>query len=180
MSPFIKAFTSYDLKLFLWIARRRRVHRIARIFRWVSRLGDGPFYLLLGLCLALFEPINGKRFLAAGALAMALELPLYLLLKNTVRRARPHDALGHLTAFITPSDTFSFPSGHSAAAVVAATLVGHFYTPFLFPALLVAFLICLSRVILRVHYPTDILAGIFLGLSAALTALFFVSEQTTP
>ncbi|SCX93167.1 phosphatase PAP2 family protein [Desulfoluna spongiiphila] len=175
MSTLLKTFTTCDVRLFLWIARRRRARGIAAVFRWVSRLGDGYLYLAAGLGLALFEPVRGTHFLAAGLLAFALELPLYLLLKHTIRRARPNDAIGHVSAFITPSDAFSFPSGHSAAAFVTATLVGHFYTAFLLPALLLAFLISLSRVILRVHYPTDILAGMILGLSCAVTALCFVS-----
>ncbi|VFQ44242.1 phosphatidic acid phosphatase type 2/haloperoxidase [Desulfoluna butyratoxydans] len=174
MSTLMKTFTTCDVRLFLWIVQRPRARRIAGVFRWISRLGDGYLYLAAGLGLALFEPVRGPYFLAAGLLAFALELPLYLLLKHTIRRPRPNHALGQVSAFITPSDTFSFPSGHSAAAFVTATLVGHVYPAFLLPALGLAFLISLSRVILRVHYPTDILAGTTLGISCTVSALLLI------
>ena len=95
--------------------------------------------------------------------AFLLELPLYVWLKRRIRRPRPADAEASLRAFIKPSDRFSFPSGHTAAAALMATLVAVHYPALTALAVPLAVLIGLSRVVLGVHFPTDILAGAVLG-----------------
>ena len=107
----------------------------------------------------------------AGLLAFAIELPLYLVLKNTIRRDRPCYRFENFDAFITPSDKFSFPSGHAAAAFVFATVFSHYYPAMTELSYSIAVLIGLSRVMLGVHYPTDIVAGAALGVSIATFAL---------
>jgi undecaprenyl-diphosphatase len=167
----LQKLTAYDTRLFHWCQMLHRELRLAPVSRFVSRLGDGLFYLLLGLGLALFEPEQGPAFFQAGLLAFSLELPLYLLLKNTIRRDRPRHRLDGIRAVIEPSDTFSFPSGHAAAAFLFALLLSAHYpgmAPLAFP---IAGLIGLSRVLLGVHYPTDIAAGALLGLGSGVLAL---------
>lgn len=166
----IKLLTTFDLFAFNWCLASPRAPQMAMVSRQVSRLGDGGFYLLLGVVLATFEPSNGLLFLLAGLFAYAIELPLYLLLKNTIKRDRPCDALP-FEAYIVPSDKFSFPSGHAAAAFVFATLITHFYPPFSLLAYSIASLVGISRVLLGVHYPTDIVAGAVLGTVCAMSAL---------
>jgi undecaprenyl-diphosphatase len=72
---------------------------------------------------------------------------------------------------IIPSDQFSFPSGHTSAAFVMATLIGYFFPLLILPAFAWAFLVGLSRIFLGVHYPTDILAGMAIGLFTALISI---------
>lgn len=166
----IKILTTFDLFAFNWCLGLPRAPQMAKISRQVSRLGDGGLYFLLGLILALYEPVYGMTFLLTGLFAYALELPLYLVLKNTIKRDRPCDALP-FEAYIVPSDKFSFPSGHAAAAFVFATLIAHFYPAFTEISYFVAMLVGISRILLGVHYPSDILAGAALGTSSALIAL---------
>ena len=71
----------------------------ARISRLVSRTGDGPLYLLLALALLGLDGERGREFLLTGLQAFAIELPLYWLLKNSIRRERPNG----LPVFIRPS-----------------------------------------------------------------------------
>lgn len=174
----IKLLTTFDLFAFNWCLGLPRASEIARVSRRVSRLGDGGLYLLLGILLAVFESQNGMSFFIAGLLAYAIELPLYLVLKNTIKRDRPCNALP-VDAYIVPSDKFSFPSGHSAAAFVFATLIAHFYPGATEFAYVVAALIGASRVLLGVHYPSDIVAGAALGMSSALIALNFLPAFMT-
>jgi undecaprenyl-diphosphatase len=95
-------------------------------------------------------------------------------LKRTVVRARPCDPHGRALALVDLPDPFSFPSGHTAAAVsVAATLT--LVQPLLGPVLVpLATLVGYSRVHLRVHYLTDVLAGAGLGLAGAIAAVQFL------
>jgi len=167
----LRKITSYDAVAFYWCHGFTQMPRLATCSRLISRLGDGGLYLALGLSLALLEIQNGQDFLMAGLLAFAIELPLYLVLKNTIRRDRPCYRFENFDAFITPSDKFSFPSGHAAAAFVFATVFSHYYPAMTELSYSIAVLIGLSRVMLGVHYPTDIVAGAALGVSIATFAL---------
>ena len=79
-----------------------------------------------------------------------------------------------IARLITPSDKFSFPSGHTAAAFVFANIVVAFFPSLSIPLYLFATLVGLSRVMLGVHYPGDILAGMVLGLACSWAALALV------
>ena len=138
----------------------------ARISRLVSRTGDGPLYLLLAMLL--WWQGGAERELARQVLlAFAVELPLYLALKNSLKRQRP---IG-LPVFITPSDRYSLPSGHTAAAFLMATILAcgfPSWTSLLFGW---AALVGASRLLLGVHYLSDLVAGAALGSCCALLAI---------
>lgn len=167
----LQKLSAFDTRAFYWFNGYGRSMPIMISSRWISRLGDGSFYLLLGVALALWEPEDGASFLQAGLTAYALELPLYLLLKNTIRRDRPCHLGDGFKAAIEPSDKFSFPSGHAAAAFVFATLLAEYYPSLAVLGFVMAALVGSSRVMLGVHYPTDILAGALLGMSTALLGI---------
>lgn len=138
----------------------------ARISRLISRTGDGPLYAVLAALLWWQGEVEREAVLVA-LLAFALELPLYLLLKNALRRQRP---VG-LPVFITPSDRYSLPSGHTAAAFLMATVLAAsfpLWAPLLFTW---AILVGASRLLLGVHYLSDLVAGALLGSGCALWAL---------
>lgn len=125
------------------------------------------------LLLAMFWLDNtyGYLLLYTAFVAYALELPLYIFLKKWFKRPRPCDFLLNLEAFVQPVDKFSLPSGHTAAAFLMATLVSYFYPvamPFIFTW---ASLVGLSRVVLRVHYPMDVVAGAMLGTAVSLLSI---------
>jgi len=164
----------FDQFAFRWFHSQRYALQVARVSRWVSRLGDGGCYLVLGIALMWLDGTRGETFLLTGLCAYAIELPLYLLLKNTIKRDRPGDKLERYSAFIEPSDKFSFPSGHSAAAFVFAGLLAAFYPVTLVPGLVFAAAVGFSRVLLGVHFPTDIVAGALLGLSSVWFALLMM------
>ncbi|WP_239649565.1 phosphatase PAP2 family protein [Methylocucumis oryzae] len=100
-----------------------------------------------------------------------MERPLYFILKNGFRRNRPEAALKDFRSVITPADQFSFPSGHTSAAFMMATLVGYFIPSLMIPLYCWAALIAFSRVVLGVHFPTDTLMGVVLGVGTAAISL---------
>jgi undecaprenyl-diphosphatase len=165
-----KAFerlTCYDVQAMRWVLGRPRAAMVARVARQVSRVGDGPAYVLL----ALSGIPDAGLFVAALALGFAFELPAYMILKRLIQRPRPADAESTLSAFIQPSDKFSFPSGHTAAAFMVALVVASFFPWAAALAYALALSIGASRVLLGVHFPSDIAAGALLGTLAGLLSL---------
>jgi undecaprenyl-diphosphatase len=141
---------------------------------WISHTANGYYYPAVPAVLLLFDPQKAWTFFLAGLFAFGIELPLYKLLKNGIKRNRPCEVLLGVHGRISPSDQFSFPSGHTAAAFVIATLLSYFYPLLAMPLFSWALSVGFSRIYLGVHYPSDILAGLVLGLLSALSALSFV------
>ena len=143
---------------------------LQQLMRWCSRLADGPLWLLsLLLLLWLGDAVAGQVARAALALGCA-NLAIYWALKRATRRQRPFRSCLDIRACIEPSDHFSFPSGHALHAVSFALLLGQQY-PGWAPALWAfAALVAASRVVLGVHYPSDVLAGAAVGATTALAA----------
>ncbi|OJF71003.1 phosphatase PAP2 family protein [Alteromonas sp. V450] len=162
----MKSLTKYDTDLFYRLYKLTQ-KRDCRSIIWLSKTGDGYLYFFIGMLLWAFEPEHGELFLYTALMAYALELPIYVLLKKLFKRPRPCDFLMNLTAHVTPSDKFSLPSGHTAAAWLMACIIAHFYPPFAVVAYIWAALIGLSRVLLGVHYPSDVVAGTLLGMTIA-------------
>lgn len=172
----LQKLTALDTRIFYWCTAKHQAKGMAVVSLWCSRLGDGLMYLVLGLGLALWDDERGQQFLWNGLFAYALELPLYLLLKNTIRRDRPCHRLDDCEAAIEPSDKFSFPSGHAAAAFLFAVLVMAYYPAMALPAFVLASMIGAARVLLGVHYPTDIAAGALLGTCSGALVLHLWSQ----
>ena len=159
-----------------WCARRGVLHMFAAI----SRLGDGLFWYALMLALPAFDGRDGVRaslHLAATGLASLL---LYTLLKRWTRRPRPFARDGRIRAWIAPLDEFGFPSGHTLHAV-AFSLVALAYYPAL-SWLLLPFSagVAVSRVVLGLHYPSDVLAATAIGCALAGCSLWLVPGATLP
>ena len=147
---------------------------VRRFFAVISRLGDGVFwYVLMGALIA----IDGLDGLAASAHLAAtgvIALTLYKLLKRWTRRPRPFASDVRIRAWIAPLDEFSFPSGHTLHAV-AFTVVALAHYPVL-AGLLIPFAACVavSRVVLGLHYPSDVLAATAIGSALAGLSLWLV------
>jgi undecaprenyl-diphosphatase len=106
------------------------------------------------------------------ALAMASIMGNFII-KPLIGRSRPFESDLELPTIIKIPLDFSFPSGHTAAAFAAAIVmakIGFWYGGAWF---VFAFVMAFSRIYLFVHYPTDVLAGMFLGLISGKLALFF-------
>jgi len=145
---------------------------VRRYFAVVSRLGDGVFwYTLMGL-LVLMDGMDGLAASVHLAATGAVALTLYKRLKRWTRRPRPFAADGRIRAWVAPLDEFSFPSGHTLHAV-AFTVVALAYYPWL-AVLLIPFTasVAVSRVVLGLHYPSDVLAATAIGTLLAATSLW--------
>jgi undecaprenyl-diphosphatase len=138
------------------------------MMRWLTHLGGARFTLGIGLALI---AVGQPRLGLAALLANTGSHLVVQIMKRSVARARPCDVSGTPLALVDLPDPHSFPSGHAAAATaVAATVVlAH---PMVAPVVLpLAGLVAYSRVALRVHHVSDVLAGVALGLGGAIGAI---------
>ncbi|MBH0075759.1 phosphatase PAP2 family protein [Pseudoalteromonas sp. SWYJ118] len=140
----------------------------------LSKSGDGGLYILV--CLAVWWLSNNEQqqLLPVTILVgFAIERPIYLLAKNRFARTRPCDCLV-TNAYIVPNDKFSLPSGHSAAAFLVAIILSHFFPEYIWLLLSWAAGVAISRVVLGVHFPADIIIGAIIGSVCGLFALALV------
>jgi undecaprenyl-diphosphatase len=143
------------------------VSPLRALFTVASRLGDGIAWYVLLIALPIVHGGTALRPVAMMALTGIAGLGAYKLLKRTFVRERPfitHTAICHGTP---PLDRYSFPSGHTLHAVSFTwQAVAHF--PELAWVLVpLATLIATSRVVLGLHYPTDVVAGGVIGATFA-------------
>jgi undecaprenyl-diphosphatase len=142
-----------------WGARRT----VAAFFGVISRLGDGLFWYALMAVLAVFGGLHGAFAALQMLLTGAVALASYRFLKRWTRRPRPFRSCRDVIARVPPLDEFSFPSGHTLHAV-SFTIVALEWYPVLAPVLVpFSTLVAASRVVLGLHYPSDVLAAIGLG-----------------
>ena len=148
---------------------------VCAYFSAISRLGDGAFWYVLMGCAVLLDGADGLRASVHMALAGLLALLLYRHLKRWTRRARPFAADRHVHALVAPLDEFSFPSGHTLHAT-AFTVVALAHYPVLLPVL-VPFTasVAVSRVVLGLHFPSDVLAAAAIGSSIGAGVLWMGS-----
>ncbi len=167
MSPLLARIDSLDRATTGSVSRWSRRTPVAVFFRAVSRLGDGLiWYSLLAALFVVSGGSEWRRVLHFGVTAL-IAVAVYKFLKSRLVRERPFIADPDICCACAPLDRYSFPSGHTLHAALFATL---FMT--LSPALgmtLVAFavLIAASRLVLGLHYPTDVIVGAVLGVVMA-------------
>ncbi|MEZ5400324.1 MAG: phosphatase PAP2 family protein [Bryobacteraceae bacterium] len=147
----------------------RRVHGW-RAPRWIrlwmicaTRGGDGWLWYLLGAILLLVG--GDHRFAAVGAstMAAAVGIGVFLSLKRLTGRKRPCAIEPHCWATLLPPDRFSFPSGHTITAFAVIVPVSLYYPDLFWGLFFVALSVAVSRVLLGMHFLSDVLAGAVLG-----------------
>jgi undecaprenyl-diphosphatase len=164
-----------------WVDRDRRwAHACHRIASWppgvlalvlASRLGDG--WLWYALMAAL--PLVGGGTGTACALQMLgvglLNLAIYRVVKQRTCRPRPFVSCPGIRACTSALDDFSFPSGHTLHAVAFAIVIGYHYPWAAWIAGPFALLVAASRMVLGLHYPSDVAVGAAIGVVSATAVL---------
>lgn len=171
-------FMTIDGNLLLWIQKHARYHGWNFFWIAVTSLGNaGIVWLFLSAAL-LFQ----KRTRAAGQAAL-LSMGLCFLicnlfLKNLVARTRPYEVIPDLTTLIPHPTDYSFPSGHTAASFACAlTLYKMLPQKYGVPILCLAVLIGLSRLYVGVHYPSDVLGGLLVGVGVSAFVVWLWSRR---
>src|SRR5947209_7472815 len=170
----------------LWGHIERRDHRVMRRLnrwrapRWIrywmvaaTRMGDGWLWYALGVMLLAYG--GPQRIAAIGAASSAGVVGVFVFktLKRLSQRQRPCQLEPHCWSKVLPPDKFSFPSGHTMTAFSIALVLCYFYRGVELPLGFFACSIAVSRIVLGMHFLSDVLAGAVIGVGlgcASLTA----------
>ena len=175
MNQMLNRIQAWDSALCVSVSHSSQYRLIRDWFRMISRLGDGVFWYTLMAAILITQQADGVKpvmhMLAAGLTGTLI----YKWLKAKTHRPRPYQVRQDVWVVGKPLDHFSFPSGHTLHAV-AFGLVTLFYFPLL-AVILMPFIVmvAMSRVILGLHYPSDVLAGAAIGYALAAISINLVS-----
>jgi len=167
-------FHHVDSHLCITFNRTSHNMLIRNFFKAISRLGDGVFwYSLMALMLCVDQ---AHAFLPVVHMAVAglIGTLIYKWLKVRTLRPRPFNVHQQISLRSVPLDQFSFPSGHTLHAVIFSMVAIHYY-PMLSVALIpFTILVGLSRPILGLHYPSDVLVGAFIGILISTLSFYII------
>jgi len=168
----------------VWGFIERRDHRVMRRVnnwpapRWIrfwmltaTRMGDGWLWYSLGALLVAFGGPRGYQAVGAAGSAAILGIFVFKALKRISHRPRPCQLQPHCWSKVLPPDRFSFPSGHTMTAFSIALVVSYFYPGLEWPLYFLALSIAISRVVLGMHFLSDVLAGAVLGSALGIASL---------
>ena len=161
----MNALNLFEANIVLWIQENLRVGFLNPIMQGITHLGDGGvFWIILSVLLLLFKKTRKVGLCCALALIFDL-LVVNIAIKPLVARIRPYVVLNEITILTHQPGDHSFPSGHSAGSFACAWAFFRAYKKkWGVPALVLASLIALSRLYVGVHYPTDVLGGVVIGI----------------
>lgn len=163
-----------DSKIFLNIFNLNGRKVLDRVMKIISTSADGYYYLLIFTAIWVLNPAVGAPLLMIAILSFTIEIPIQHLVKILVKRDRPFEVLGDVEFVLPPPDRFSFPSGHTAGAFVLAIIISTFFPVMTIPLFLWAGAVGISRIYIGVHYPSDVLAGVLLGILSVAAAFALV------
>lgn len=128
-----------------------------------TRVGDGWLWYAMGLAILAFGGEHRYAAVGSATLASILSVLLFMGVKRCTSRRRPCEIAPHCWATLLPPDQFSFPSGHTMTAFAVAIPLMLYYHELTITLLFCALSIALSRILLGMHFLSDVVAGAVLG-----------------
>ena len=163
--------TQLELPLCRWL-NAVRSRPLLWLFSAVSWLGNGHFWTALALLLVLADGQAALPTVFRLSLVSVLCCSLHRVLKSRTARPRPFAAEPGFHLTVEALDEFSFPSGHMLHAVGYTLVLAVYYPPVFWCVLPFTLLVAASRVVLGLHYPTDVVMGAALGATVATVVLW--------
>ena len=169
MAAVMKSLDSLEIGVCLRINRLSRKEFIRRFFAIISKLGDVYFWLAMGLLLIVQQGAAAIPTVAHLTATAGIGIIIYKFLKQKLVRERPFITNGNILCATAPLDKYSFPSGHTLHAVSFTIMLAAVEPALTVITLPFTVLVAMSRVVLGLHYPSDVLVGA--GIGAALATV---------
>lgn len=163
-----------DSALCARVSRTSRYRLIRYWFRLISRLGDGIFWYALMAAILMVQGRDGLVPVLHMALTGLTATLLYKWLKGKTLRPRPYEVHQDVWLSGKPLDKFSFPSGHTLHAVAFCGVMLAYYPMLAWFVMSFTVMVGMSRVILGLHYPSDVLAGAVIGASISSLSIALI------
>ncbi|MBO6111526.1 MAG: phosphatase PAP2 family protein [Lachnospiraceae bacterium] len=166
-----------EAQILLFIQENIRNEVLDPIMLAITSLGNaGIVWIIISLILLIIKKTRKIGICCAVALILQLTL-INGILKNIVGRIRPYEVIDGLNCLVGVQKDPSFPSGHTTSSFAVAWIIfKKLPKKFGIPALILAALIALSRLYVGVHYPTDVLAGVFIGILLGILAIIITDR----
>ncbi len=155
-----------------------KMHRtyLNRLMQRATGLGGAIFSSALVAVLILIGSSYTRRMGLESLVALFFSQIIVHSLKRILTRERPYNIIEHLNTFGIVMKDYSFPSGHTAASFSIATTISLNIPRLAIFVFIIAMIVGISRIYLAVHYPTDVVAGIILGIIPALLVHYKLVE----
>lgn len=160
-----------EVRLCLPCNHMARFRPVNGYFRLVSRLGDGVFWYALLVALPVVFGLEALPPMLHIAVTALLGIATYKGIKGSMLRERPFASHADVQAWTNPLDRYSFPSGHTLHAALFLTMLAHYFPGTALLVLPFGISVAASRVILGLHYPSDVLIGAIMGWGLASSSL---------
>jgi undecaprenyl-diphosphatase len=170
-SIWFERMDAWELTLCLALNRGSQRAAIRWLFAAVSRLGNGVFWYSLMAALVILDGRDGLIAAVHMGVVGALGVLIYKALKQRMVRQRPYLASPQIYLGAAPLDLYSFPSGHTLHAVSFTLIALSYYPALVWVLVPFSVLVALSRVVLGLHYPTDVLVGLLIGAALGIGSL---------
>ena len=168
--------TQWDMNALIWVREYLTWDVLDPVMVFITNLGnDGLVWLGLAAVLLLFRRTRRADVCILATMLLCL-LVGNLGLKNWIARVRPYHAMENWSVIIPYPNGYSFPSGHTMHALGAATAFLLCNRRLGIAAMVLALCIAFTRVYLGVHYPTDIIGGMLVGIGAAILVCAIVGK----
>lgn len=152
-----------DLRGCLYLNHFAHSQQVAGFFKVISRLGDGLFWLVMLAAVWLLEGLWYGLQILYLVLGGLVGTSIYKYLKRKTTRPRPYQVHQVIVLGERPLDHFSFPSGHTLHAVMVSITLGYVQPLLIVLMMPFTILVALSRMILGLHYPSDVIVGALIG-----------------
>jgi undecaprenyl-diphosphatase len=170
MAAVIQLLDEMEIDLCKKVNRLSRRSWLRTTFVVVSLLGDGGYWVAIGLGMLLVRGTVVLPDIIQIALTCAVGVLLYKQLKQRLVRERPYITDSDILLGTAPLDRYSFPSGHTLHAVSLTIMYTVVEPLMLIVTLPFAILVAASRIVLGLHYPSDVMAGALLGTLLAVSS----------
>lgn len=159
--PIIQDFDNYILGSIKKHLQNKYLDKVMPIVTAMGNLG------FVWIVIVVFLMLHGQYRMIGSIVALTLIISTSIgegIIKHTVKRVRPCNCISNINLLISKPMSYSFPSGHTLSSFAVAEMLSMFFIRYKLIFIVIAILIAFSRLYLYVHYPSDVLAGVIIGI----------------